>query len=142
MFPIRDVEIAGLVVYTFIVVACNYSGIAGGLPLIVLMGMFNFTMKEGIPLSTAQIMIASLVRMIMKGNTAHPLRPNGNLMDYPILTMMFPMITVGSSLATYVGPAISDIYLTIGYAILVLGISIFSFYRLYGQIKTEAAAKA
>jgi uncharacterized membrane protein YfcA len=142
MFPIRDVESAGWVVYTLIVVASNYSGIAGGLPLIVLMGMFNFTMKAGITLSTAQIMISSLVRMIMKGNTAHPLRPNGKLMEYPILTMMFPMITVGSSLATYVSPAISDIYLAIGYAILVLGISIFSFYRLYGQIKTEAAAKA
>ena len=142
MFPIRDVEIAGWVIYTLIVMTSNLSGIAGGLPLIVLMGMFNFTIKAGIQLSTAQTMISYVVRMIMKRNTAHPLRPNGKLIDYPILTMMFPMITVGSSLATYVGPAISDIYLTIGYAILVLGISIFSFYRLYGQIKTEAAAKA
>jgi hypothetical protein len=53
MFPLRSIEIGGWVIYTLIVFASNYTGMAGGFPLIVFMGCFNFTMKNGIPLSNA-----------------------------------------------------------------------------------------
>ena len=53
MFPMRSIEIAGWGVYTFFVTISNFSGMAGGFPLIVIIGMFNFTMKAGIPISNA-----------------------------------------------------------------------------------------
>ena len=53
MFPMRPMEIAGWIAYTLIVTFSNFSGMAGGLPLIVIIGMFNFNMKSSIPLSNA-----------------------------------------------------------------------------------------
>jgi uncharacterized membrane protein YfcA len=132
-------EIAGWVVYTFIVTISNFSGMAGGFPLIVIIGMFNFTMKAGIPLSNAQIFAASIVRLALDGRNPHPLRKKGTLLDYSIVTMMFPMITVGSAISSFVSPAVPDIYILIGYSIVVLGIFIFSIFRLIELIKKESA---
>ena len=46
-------EFVGWVLYTLIVVFSNFSGMAGGLPLVIIIGMFNFNMKASIPLSNA-----------------------------------------------------------------------------------------
>jgi uncharacterized membrane protein YfcA len=126
----RPMEIAGWVVYTFIVTISNFSGMAGGFPLIVIIGMFNFTMKAGIPLSNAQIFAASIVRLALDGRNPHPLRKKGTVVDYPIVSMMFPMITVGSAISSFSSPAIPDVYITIGFAVIVLGVMIFSIFRL------------
>jgi hypothetical protein len=53
MFPLRKMEIVGWAVYTCIVFFSNFSGMAGGLPLVIVIAMFNFTMKASIPLSNA-----------------------------------------------------------------------------------------
>ena len=123
-------EIAGWVVYTFIVTISNFSGMAGGFPLMVIIGMFNFTMKAGIPISNAQIFAASIVRLALDGRNPHPLRKKGTVVDYPIVSMMFPMITVGSAISSFSSPAIPDVYITIGFAVIVFGVMIFSIFRL------------
>jgi hypothetical protein len=53
MFPMRNIEIVGWVLYTLIVAYSNFSGMAGGLPLAIIIGMFNFNYKSSIPLSNA-----------------------------------------------------------------------------------------
>ena len=53
--------------------------------------------------------------------------------------MMFPMITVGASISSFVSPAVQDVYMTIGYAVIVFGIMIFSIFRLIALIKKESA---
>ena len=60
-------------------------------------------------------------------------------MDYPIVSMMFPMITVGSAISSFSSPAIPDIYITIGFAVIVFGVMIFSIFRLTALIKKESA---
>lgn len=72
--------------------------------------------------------------MLLDGGNPHPLREKGILADYAITTMMFPMMTVGSALSSFITPAVPDIYITIGYAIIVFGILIFSLFRLTAMI--------
>jgi uncharacterized membrane protein YfcA len=138
MFPLRKMEFVGWILYTLIVVFSNFSGLAGGLPLVIIIAMFNFNMKASIPLSNAQIMIAAIVRMLMDGKNPHPLREKGTLVDYSVVTMMFPMITVGSAISSFVSPAFPDVYITIGYAVIVFSIMIFSIFRLITLIKKES----
>ena len=77
--------------------------------------------------------------MLMDGKNPHPLREKGTLVDYSVVTMMFPMITVGSAISSFVSPAVPDVYITIGYAVIVFGIMIFSIFRLIALIKKESA---
>ena len=58
------------------------------------------------------------------------MRKKGTVVDYPIVTMMFPMITVGSAISSFSSPAIPDVYITIGFAVIVFGVMIFSIFRL------------
>jgi hypothetical protein len=139
MFPLRKMEIVGWVLYTLIVVFSNFSGLAGGLPLVIIIAMFNFNMKASIPLSNTNIMFAAFIRILMNCKDPHPLRKKGTILDYSIVTMMFPMITVGSAISSFVSPAVPDIYILIGYSVIVFGIVIFSIFRLIALIKKESA---
>lgn len=142
LFPLRKIEIGGFVVYTLIVFFCNFSGIAGGLTLTAIISMLNFNMKFGIMLSNAQICSAGIARLAMDAGKSHPLRPKGILLDYSIVTMMLPMITLGSALATVVSRLMPDIYITIFYAIIMVGILIFNIFRMLALIRKEAKAVA
>jgi hypothetical protein len=103
LFPLRPLEIGGFVVYTVTAFFSNFSGIAGALPLIAIIAMQKFNMKSGIMLSNAQICSAGIARLAMDGNKTHPLRKtHGILLDFSMLTMMLPMITLGSALAVVV----------------------------------------
>jgi len=139
MFPLRKIEIVGWVLYTLIVVFANFSGIAGALPIVIIIAMFNFNMKASIPLSNANIMFAAFIRLLMNCKYPHPLRKKGTILDYSVVTMMFPMITVGSAMSSFVSPAVPDIYILIGYSVIVFGIVIFSIFRLIALIKKESA---
>jgi hypothetical protein len=140
LFPLRSIEIAGFMVYTIIVFFSNFSGIAGGLTLVAIISMLNFNMKFGIMLSNAQIMSAGIVRLAMDAQKSHPLRPHGILLDYPIVTMMLPMITLGSALATVVTRLMPDIIITIAYAIIMAGILVFNVLRLVALVRKEQKA--
>jgi len=121
MFPLRPLETGGWVVYTFIVIFSNFSGMAGGLPLVVFMGMFDFTMKASIPLSNSNIFSSAMVRLIVGAKDPHPLRKKGNLLNFSIVTMMFPMITVGALISSFSSPAIPDIFIVIGFVVILIG---------------------
>lgn len=136
--PIRASEVGGWVVYTFTAFYSNFSGIAGALPLIAIISLMKFNMRPGIILSNAQICSAGIARLAMDGRKPHPLRKTqGILLDYSMLTMMLPMITIGSSLATIVGRLVPDAYLVIFYAIIMVGILLFNINRLVKLITKE-----
>jgi len=84
-------------------------------------------------------MFAAFIRLLMGCRDPHPLHKKGTLLNYSVVTMMFPMITVGSAISSFVSPAVPDIYILIGYSIVVLGIFIFSIFRLIELIKKESA---
>jgi hypothetical protein len=142
LFPLRKIEIGGFAVYTVIVFFCNFSGIAGGLTLTAIISMFNFNMKTGIIVSNAQICSAGIARLVMDAGKSHPLRPKGILLDFGILTMMFPMISIGSALATVVSRLMPDVYITIFYAIIMVGILVFNIFRLIALVRKETKAAA
>jgi uncharacterized membrane protein YfcA len=98
----------------------------------------KFNMKPGIILSNAQICSAGIARLAMDGRKPHPLRKtHGILLDYSMLTMMLPMITLGSAFATIVGRLVPDAYLVIFYAIIMVGILLFNINRLLKLITKE-----
>lgn len=138
LFPLRPLEIGGFVVYTITAFFSNFSGIAGALPLIAIISLQKFNMKNGIMLSNAQICSAGIARLAMDGNKTHPLRKtHGILLDYSMLTMMLPMITLGSALATLVARIMPDFYIVLCYAIIMIGILAFNLWRLSHLIKKE-----
>lgn len=58
--------------------------------------------------------------------------------------MMFPMISIGSTLASVVSKALPDVFITIFYAIIMTGLLVFNIFRLVALIRKEmtpAAAK-
>ena len=128
LVPIRSMELWGYVVYTAAVFVSNFSGITGALPLVAIVAMQKFTMKDGIMLSNAQIAAAGIARLALDRNKKHPIRKTwGILLDYPVLTMMLPMVTTGSILATVVSRLLPDIVIVICYAIIMVGILAFNF---------------
>jgi uncharacterized membrane protein YfcA len=89
-------------------------------------------------LSNAQICSAGIARLAMDGRKPHPLRKtHGILLDYSMLTMMLPMITIGSALATVIGRVIPEVYLVIGYAVTMVGILLFNLNRLKKLVAKE-----
>jgi uncharacterized membrane protein YfcA len=78
----------------------------------------------------------------MDGRKFHPLRKtHGILLDYSILTMMLPMITIGSALATVIGRLVPEAYLVILYAVIIVGILAFNINRLIKLIAKEKKAE-
>lgn len=80
--------------------------------------------------------------MAMDGRKFHPLRKtHGILLDYSMLTMMLPMITIGSALATVIGRLVPEAYLVILYAVIMVGILAFNISRLIKLITKERKAE-
>jgi uncharacterized membrane protein YfcA len=140
LFPLRRLEVGGFVLFTLAAFIANFSGIAGALPLAAIVSMQKFNMKTAIMLSNAQITSGGIFRLAMDAHRKHPVRKtHGTLLDFSILTMMLPMITIGSSLASVVSRTVPDFYIIVFYAIFLVGILAFNIWRLLGMVKKENA---
>lgn len=53
LLPLSKFDIGGIAVYTVMCFVCNFSGIAGGLPLTAIISMLKFNTKTAIILSNA-----------------------------------------------------------------------------------------
>jgi uncharacterized membrane protein YfcA len=140
LLPFRSLEVGGFVLFTLASFFANFSGIAGALPLATIVTMQKFNMKVAIMLSNAQITSGGIFRLAMDQHRKHPLRKtHGTLLDFPILTMMLPMITIGSALASIVSRATPDFFIIVLYAVFLAGILVFNIWRVHGMIKRENA---
>ena len=76
----------------------------GGVLIMFLRVLFNFSVKDAIIISNATIAISGLIRYVLNFRKNHPLKvdtygqPAGLLVDYNVCVVMLPMAVVGSAL--------------------------------------------
>lgn len=76
---------------------CTVAGIGGGgVATSILMAMFFFTTKHAISISTFSILVCSTMRYVYNLNTPHPEKPNVNLLDYGLASIMMPLTLAGA----------------------------------------------
>ena len=103
IFPQKPIEIAGLIVFSFIMALCTVAGIGGGgVATSLLMAFFYFETKEAIAISTLSILICSTMRYIYSLANKHPDKPEMNLVDYSIAAAMMPLTLAGSQIGGYI----------------------------------------
>lgn len=138
LFPLRGLEIGGVILFTFLVATANFGGIAGGFGLIAFYMMFMFSVPTGIVLSNAQIVISCVIRIITGIGKPHPHRGcHGTLYHFAIVSMMIPMCSLGSTLATLISRVIPDLFIVIAYFVILLGVFLFNLGRLVTIVKKE-----
>lgn len=76
---------------------CTVAGIGGGgVATAMLMAMFYFTTKNAIAISVSSILVCSTSRYLFNLNTPHPEKPNVNLLDYGLASIMMPLTLAGA----------------------------------------------
>jgi len=89
---------------------CTVAGIGGGgIATSMLQAFFYFSTKEAIAISTMSILICSSMRYIYSLRTRHPEKPDMNLVDYSIASVMMPLTLAGSQLGGYVLDMFPDV---------------------------------
>lgn len=97
VFPAETVEIVGIVVFGIIMALCTVAGIGGGgVATAMLMAMFYFTTKNAIAISVSSILVCSTSRYLFNLRTPHPEKPNVNLLDYGLASIMMPLTLAGA----------------------------------------------
>jgi hypothetical protein len=65
LFPMEIKEIIGTIIFSFFMALSNIGGIGGGgVAISMIMGFFNFNMKEAMAISSFSIMISTFARFI------------------------------------------------------------------------------
>ena len=97
VFPQTGLEMAGILVFGFIMAACTVAGIGGGgVTSSLLMAFFYFDTKNAIAISTLSILICSAMRYVYNINARHPVKKEQNMIDYGIASVMMPLTLAGS----------------------------------------------
>ena len=75
----------------------NIAGIGGGgVSVPIIMGMFFFNTKQAVAISSFAIFITSIASFLLNFKKKHPEKPNVVVIDYPIVTIMMPLVLAGS----------------------------------------------
>ena len=138
MFPARGMEIAGFFVYVGLATFSSAAGISGGFAYLSFMIMFKFTVSGAVILSNLQIFVSSFIRILFGLDKPHPLKvPYGTLYHFQIISLMIPMCSLGSIMATMVSKIIPDLYIVILYAILLIIVLLYNLKKLRLMIQRE-----
>lgn len=60
------------------------------------MGMFYFDTKPAVAISSFSIFVTTLASFMLNFKKKHPDKPNVVLIDYPLVTIMMPVVLAGS----------------------------------------------
>ena len=99
LFPPTNAEVGGYFVFALIKAISNVAGIGGGgISVPIVMGMFGFDTKPAVAISSFAIFITSLASFIINFYKRHPEKPNVVVIDYNLVTIMMPLVLVGSQI--------------------------------------------
>ena len=115
IFPVEGSEIAGLVVLPILLAIASVGGVGGGTIMVpVLIGMFSFTTKDSIPISSAIVFWSAFLRFVLfSAYTPHPERPNATEVDYNVGKAVFPVYLVGSYFGVILSVSLGELILVI-----------------------------
>ena len=99
VFLPTGLEIAGWFVLPLLLIVTNVGGIGGGfLAIPVVQLFFRFDAKAAVAITSMIIFTSTLASFIANFKKKHPQKPNVVLIDYPIVTIMMPLVLAGSQL--------------------------------------------
>lgn len=103
MFPTTGLEIAGVIVFSFIKAASNVAGIGGGgITIPIVMQFFYFTTKPAIAISSFAILVGSFARFAVNWREMHPEKPKVVSIDYGMTMVMMPTTLAGAQIGSFI----------------------------------------
>lgn len=97
LFPPTGLEVGGWFVFAFVKAISNVAGIGGGsVSVPIIMAMFFFDTKKSVAISSFAIFVTSLTAFLLNFRKRHPEKPNVVVIDYPLVTIMMPLVLAGS----------------------------------------------
>jgi uncharacterized membrane protein YfcA len=114
LFPMTGLEIAGTALFGVFMALSTVAGIGGGgVAIPMVMGLFNFSMKKAIAISSFSIMITTLARFFFNFNERHPEKPGCTSIDYGMTNVMMPLTLIGSLIGAFVYVSFPEIILQV-----------------------------
>lgn len=91
---------------------CTVAGIGGGgIANSMLIYFFKFETKPAVAISSFSILVCTTMRFFYNFKTRHPEKPNMNVLDYGLASIMMPTTLAGSQIGGYVLKAFPSIYI-------------------------------
>ena len=129
VFPPEALELAGVFVFGFIMALCTVAGIGGGgIANSMLIAFFKFDTKPAVAISSFSILVCTTMRFFYNFKTRHPDKPQMNVLDYGLASIMMPTTLAGSQIGGYVLELFPSLYIQI-FLTLLLGYLSFLTYR-------------
>lgn len=93
----------------------SVGGVGGGIILVpLLIGMFKFSTKESIALTSAIVTESALIRFVFfSAHTKHPDRPDVTEIDYNIVRVAYPMFLIGSYFGVLLSVSLGELILAV-----------------------------
>lgn len=103
VFPVLPLEIWGLIIFVGIKALSNVAGIGGGgVAVPIVMVFFAFRTKPAIALSSFSILLSTTATFSFNFNESHPDKPNVNVIDYGLTSIMMPTTLAGAQLGSLI----------------------------------------
>ena len=97
VFPQEPLEIVGLFVFGIIMALCTVAGIGGGgVANSMLIAFFKFDTKPAVAISSFSILVCTTFRFFYNFNTRNPEKPQMNVLDYGLASIMISTTLAGS----------------------------------------------
>ena len=99
-FPLLPLEIIASIILPVLFGIASVAGIGGGLNVVpIAIGMFRFSSKEAIAISTCMVCEGAIIRFVLfSAWTKHPEAPEKTEIDYNTVRVVYPLFLVGSYL--------------------------------------------
>ena len=142
VFPVENLEIGGLFVFTFIMALSNVAGVGGGgVAIPIVMSMFHFTTKPAIAISSFSIFATTIARFILNFKEKHPEKENVVSIDYDLVAIMMPTTLAGAQIGALILVSFPSLYIQVILTLMLLFLAIQSLQKAIKMTRQENAAK-
>ena len=113
--PVLKQEIFPTIFLPLLLGIASVAGVGGGMVVVpITMGLFAFSTKEAIAISTAIVFETAIIRFVFfSAWTKHPESPNKTEIDYNTVRVVYPLFLVGSFLGVIFYILLSELWLTV-----------------------------
>ena len=103
--PVLKQEIFPTIFLPLLLGIASVAGVGGGMVVVpITMGLFAFSTKEAIAISTAIVFETAIIRFVFfSAWTKHPESPNKTEIDYNTVRVVYPLFLVGSFASFLIG---------------------------------------
>ena len=115
LFPLLSSEIVPSIFLPVLLGIASVAGVGGGMVIVpVSIGLFHFSSKEAIAISTAIVFEAAIIRFVFfSAWSKHPQAPEKTEIDYNTVRVVYPLFLVGSFLGVILYIVLSELWVTV-----------------------------